>query len=159
LKSGYANLLIGGLHHAIQENGVPGMRSALRAFRVCVRAAGFVGHDSCGERSRTISRAVNRSKVNAALQLAEKLHFRRLFVAQALLPVLCFLPFDQPRTAKSGCATNFFRKLFSHAVKSWKIKAASAAGTSDSEFSHTLRTFWPNRRQNIQRERNGPKAR
>jgi hypothetical protein len=72
LKSGYANLLIGGFHHAIQENGVPGMRSALRAFRVCVRAEGFVGHDSCGERSRTISRAVNRSKVNAALQLAEK---------------------------------------------------------------------------------------
>jgi hypothetical protein len=48
---------------------------------------------------------------SAAKQLAEKVHFRRVFVTQALLPVICFLPFDQPRTAKCGCATNFFRKL------------------------------------------------
>jgi hypothetical protein len=35
-------------------------------------ASGFVGHGSCGERSRTISRAVKPWKINPALQLAEK---------------------------------------------------------------------------------------
>jgi len=49
--------------------------------------------------------------LEAAIQLAEKVHFRRVLVAQALLPVLCFLPLRQPRTAKSGCVTDFFRKL------------------------------------------------
>jgi hypothetical protein len=78
-----------------------------------------------GERSRTISRAVKDVKFNAALQLAEKVYFRRVLVAQPLLPVLCFLLLSHQLTAKSGCATDFFRKLFSR----WAF---------DCKFSHRL---------------------
>jgi len=39
---------------------------------------------------------------------AEKAHLRRVAVAQALLPVLRFLLLRHQRTAKSGCATEFF---------------------------------------------------
>src|SRR5712692_1256037 len=54
-----------------------------------------------------------------AKELAEKVHFRGTAVAQALLPVLCFLLVSHQRTAnpaqglgvKSGCATDFFRRL------------------------------------------------
>ena len=65
------------------------------------------------ERSRTISRAVGTLKTNAALHLVGKVHFRRVLVAQALWPVLCFLLLSNQCTAKSGCATDSFRKLFS----------------------------------------------
>ncbi len=73
--------------------------------RACVGTAGFVGHG--------FSHAVKGLEINAALQFAEKVHLRRVFAAQALLPVLCFLLLSNRRTAKSGCATDFFRKLFS----------------------------------------------
>jgi hypothetical protein len=56
-----------------------------------------------------------------AEELAEKVHSRGAAVAQALLPVLCFLLLSQQRTAKSGCATDLFRKLFSCWRSGWRV--------------------------------------
>ena len=69
-----------------------------------------------------------------ALQFAEKVHFRRVLVAQALLPVLCLLLLSHQRTAKSGCATDFFRKLFNRLRKTPKSCHSEEPSDEESLF-------------------------